>query len=607
VASSSTLLLDFFAETAAPCYAPAMRWRVLTLVFCLGCMHAWTQSVPPADGEPKIVDLPATTRLKLLTPREAIHAEDEPDPEASTLTPLQRVLRARNTIRNNGMNVELEVVIDEGGRVLSAHATSGPIRFYAQAEEIERHRAYEPIRIDGNVVRVRAKDYVSLYPPEAWLPTPVPFPAVKDVRTVTLSLERTSCFGSCPSYTVSVSGTGEITFTSGDTNVAVPGTHHATIAPEAVRALLDQFRKADFFSARDEYECGWTDLSTQKLTISIGNRQKKVVDYGGAIVGLPDRVAALEEAIDKAVGVERWTVGNAATLPALLAEHWNFASASQENINLYDSAIRHVNHALVGQFVAAHAPVGTDDPTLLSPICVASGMNWQDLVKEQLGTSPRQYKPSPAVLRECLSAAALSGNLALLDRWLDLGARPLPSPEPEESTTYAKFPPPLLNAIRSGNLDVLSRLLDAKPDLPPAANYGQSLLVAVMQRGDTVQGDQMLRALTMLLQAGANPNGAGENDEIPLFEAIYSPSAIPVLVQAGADPNVRSKDGQTPLMRNAFVSEAVRQLLAAGADPTLKDNQGKTALDHVQNFQCPECVKLLQAAVAAKLQTPAAP
>src|ERR1700747_3105350 len=78
----------------------------------------------------------------------------------------------------------------------------------------------------------------------------VPFPDVKDLATVKITLIRTRCFGTCPIYQVEVDGSGAVVFHGGDF-VLVPGRHTAHVSEASVRALLEAFQRADYFSAKD--------------------------------------------------------------------------------------------------------------------------------------------------------------------------------------------------------------------------------------------------------------------------------------------------------------------------------------------------------------------
>ena len=134
------------------------------------------------------------------------------------------------------------------------------------------------------------------------------FPEVNDLNTVQISLRRTICPGNCPSYTVEILGNGAVSFEGRD-DVAMPGYQHGNISPEKIRALLDEFRKADFYSLRDNYEVDAPDKPYYTVTLTIDGETKKVVDHDGARAGMPPSVTSLENAIDHASGAERWVAG----------------------------------------------------------------------------------------------------------------------------------------------------------------------------------------------------------------------------------------------------------------------------------------------------------
>lgn len=531
--------------------------RLLSLLLFLGCaLRAIAQTSAP-------IDLPRPYDLHLLGPREAIHASEQPfatdeknpTPTANT-APTPGLLR-RDTkspaqiysenlsrgeagrIYDNFQAVHLDVIVNLDGHVESAHAVSGPKQFFAQAEAIEARRVFQPIRVNGQIVRAHFDDYVSIYPMEHYTAVPTPFPAQYDLASVTIGLQRTRCFGSCPAYTVTLSGNGDVTFLSDDRSLAVPGRHTAHIPTQAVQALLTQFKQANFLSAEDVYRCSWTDLPTYTLTLSIADLHKQVVDYGGQLVGLPSSIAALEDAIDATAGTDRWIRGNALTGPSLLAEHWNFASTDAANLALFSSAVQHHNADLLHLFLAAHAPITTTDPRLRSPACIASEDGDLALVQQMLSTVPLNTQLDPAPLSECLTAAAHSGNLAILNLWISRGARPLPTSEPQpvyQTPGFLKLRSPLLNAVESGNPDVLARLLTFHPDLSPSANNGID----------------------------------------PLLDAMQHPSR--------KDP--------------AILTRMITLLLASGDDPTYKTAHGTTALDAAQAIPCTACFNLLRQAIA---------
>ena len=69
---------------------------------------------------------------------------------------------------------------------------------------------------------------------------------------VVITLERTPCFGTCPAYTVTVNGRGQVIYEGRDF-VRVKGTHRTTIDPKAVETLVGEFQGAKFFELENEY------------------------------------------------------------------------------------------------------------------------------------------------------------------------------------------------------------------------------------------------------------------------------------------------------------------------------------------------------------------
>ena len=90
--------------------------------------------------------------------------------------------------------------------------------------------------------------------------------------------------------------------------------------------------------------------------------------------------------------------------------------------------------------------------------------------------------------------------------------------------------------------------------------------------------------ITVLAEAGANPNSASRTGHAPLHVAAIfagNPAIMTTLVKAGADPNLRSQDGYAPLYLAAQHSdnpEIIKALIKAGADPNSRTAEGHTPL-----------------------------
>lgn len=133
----------------------------------------------------------------------------------------------------------------------------------------------------------------------------VPFPQIRDWSSLRIRLERTTCYGWCPAYSVEIDGNGSVSW-FGWHFVEAKGSRTSRVPQEKVRALYDAFVKADFFWTLDEYVAPITDLPTSTVTISFDGKQKMVVDYAGGHVGMPKVIDDLEDAIDALAGTKEW-------------------------------------------------------------------------------------------------------------------------------------------------------------------------------------------------------------------------------------------------------------------------------------------------------------
>ena len=130
-------------------------------------------------------------------------------------------------------------------------------------------------------------------------------------RDVSITLERTPCYGTCPVYRLSITGNGAVSF-EGRQHVQRPGVATGHISEEQVQALVSAFEEADFFALADRYEYGEptcsryvTDHPSAVTTYTIGGRSKTVRhDYGCR--GAPQQLTKLEAQIDSVAGASRW-------------------------------------------------------------------------------------------------------------------------------------------------------------------------------------------------------------------------------------------------------------------------------------------------------------
>jgi hypothetical protein len=129
-----------------------------------------------------------------------------------------------------------------------------------------------------------------------------------------ISLERTPCFGFCPSYSVSIAADGAVTY-NGQRFVRVTGEQHGQADPAALAALRQHILAADFFNLQDQYRARVTDLPSARVTVERDGASKSVLDYGGEMVGMPHAVREIQQEIDRVAGTAQWVERRAGDPP----------------------------------------------------------------------------------------------------------------------------------------------------------------------------------------------------------------------------------------------------------------------------------------------------
>ena len=133
-----------------------------------------------------------------------------------------------------------------------------------------------------------------------------------------ITLARTSCFGACPVYAVSIDAKGTVKY-EGKKFVRVPGRQSDQIPVSRVAELVATIDRIRFFELNDEYRVirnadGTTtmvsDLPTTFITVTRDGQTKSIEDY----VGAPEPLHQLEKEIDEAARTKRWIFLDQATL-----------------------------------------------------------------------------------------------------------------------------------------------------------------------------------------------------------------------------------------------------------------------------------------------------
>jgi hypothetical protein len=280
-----------------------------------------------------------------------------------------------------------------------------------------------------------------------------------------IHLQRTSCLGTCPVYTVMIDGRGTVTYV-GERSVRVIGRRTAQIAPSVVASLLARAERIRFFGMRDAYRViqypngsfgSVSDLPTKIVTVTVNGRTKRVEDY----VAAPDALGEFEREIDEAAGTKRWIFLDENALEELVRSGWS--ASGEEGATFLEQAIERDDIAIARRLIEL-------------------GSN--------LGGPARNRLPS------LISARSSS----MVDLLVKAGA----DPNERSIGRVPDWPPLMKTAYRDAG--VAAALLKAGARLEELDN-GRSALWYAACAGNW-------RVVTVLLRAGANPRGAADMSAI---------------------------------------------------------------------------------------------
>ena len=245
-----------------------------------------------------------------------------------------------------------------------------------------------------------------------------------DVPADTLiHLQRTSCLGPCPVYTVTIDARGAVTY-EGERAVRVVGRQTARIAPSLVARLLAGAERIHFFDLRDvyrviEYPDGSTsspsDFPTTIVTITVNGRTKRVEDY----VGAPDVLGPFEREIDAAARTRRWIFLDEETLGELAGSGWS--ASSDEGATLLQEAIRRDDVVIARALIEMGGDLDGPLTNRLPPLLQAHSGSMVDLLVKA-GADPNE-RPVGRVAARTPLMSAYYGDAGVTEALLKAGAR----------------------------------------------------------------------------------------------------------------------------------------------------------------------------------------
>ena len=522
---------------------------------------------------------------------------------AHRLTPHEAIRTRRRGGRFPWPQIQLEAVADENGDVTYVHVTStyddglypGWEEFFPKAIDVAKSWKFRSFERNGKPVAARFLEYVNIVPPEQLPTTHVPFPEIQDWNKLQITLERTSCFGTCPAYKVEIHGDGSMVYT-GTRFVPITGEHRDHISREAVEQIVEAFRRADYFSLRDKYIQSVTDNATYRTSISIGGQTKSVTNYVGEEVGMPQTVTDLENAIDHVADTAKWIRGDAATLPALKSENWNFNSpqAATTLVRIARLGSADAVRELIAAGVAVNGKDEVGSGPLAAAVCGEFGYSNDNFGVIPVLIEAGAGRDNPAEMNKALICAARAGDLDATRLLLKAGA----SPEATDNSGNA----PLIEAASSGVPQVVEEVLKQHPNINARNQMGKTAIFAaavyyVSWEDHDIDHPAVIR---LLAKSGADLN-AQDQDGNTALHVTHDLDSAKALIQLGARINILNNEGDTPLI-NTCSAEVAKLLIHAGADPATRNIHGLTALDFALVHNWKGKVEALQAAQPRKQQ-----
>jgi ankyrin repeat protein len=463
------------------------------------------------------------------------------------------------------------------------------LKYWSQLESEVRLWKFAPFEVNGKAVTAEVEEYIDLVPPERLPKNHVAAPVLRPDSKVAITLQRTGCFGSCPSYSVTVSTDG-IAFEGGGFVVAA-GKHTDSVNADEVRNLAKRFVAADFYSMDSSYHASVTDNPTYILTIVIDGHTKRVVDYVGSWEGMPVVISELEDEVDTFGRTQRWVEGKDGLVPALRAEKLNFETFEAQ-VMLKEAASRGET-ATVRELLDAGVPLEPKpapkpkEPYMGIPfegvgwLCAASrNPETLQVLIDALASKKDQSDKDLA-----LAGAARSGSLQAVRALIAYGADPnvdLSRLTVTESAGNMVMGGPgagnvLIYAAESGNPEMVREILRYRPQLEAQDHQGRTAVFAAGEYRYEVEESKRAECVRLLAQAGANVNARDNKGNTPLHETFLTDVEVELL-KLGADVNARNADGETPIFTTVD-DDAISLFIEHGADLTIRNNKGETAME----------------------------
>jgi ankyrin repeat protein len=518
----------------------------------------------------------------------------------------------RRSIPSEGVHpgfhqLHLFLIVSTIGNVVDADASgeAALMALWPQLKSEVLEWRFVPFEQNGKATTARVEEYLDLVSPERLPKRHIAPPILRANSKVSILLERSGCFGSCPSYTVTLTTQG-IVFV-GEGSVVAIGQHSDAIDADQVRKLAQNFIAADFYSMDASYFASVTDNPIYTLSIDIDGRKKSVTDYVGTWEGMPAVIGELEDEVDELAQTKRWIEGSDGMVDTLKAEGFEFKSFEAQAM-LKQAAMRGQTQT-VRDLLAAGVSLQPIPQPKTSRRYVSFYMGWLTTASSHPDTL--QVLMDAAASRNdqsdkdhALAGAARSGKVEAVRALIAYGANANADLSPQsvaESSEALTMEGPgagsiLIYAAESGNPEMVREILRYHPKMNARDSEGRTALFAASEYRDGDEDGARVQCVRLLVQAGANVNARDDYGNTPLHETFLS-DVEEELLKLGADVNARNKDGETPIFTTVD-DEAIPLFIQHGADLALRNKKGQTVLEAAEG-KGPARLKALKDAIEA--------
>jgi hypothetical protein len=310
-------------------------------------------------------------------------------------------------------------------------------------------------------------------------------PAIAQPNQNLITLERTTCFGSCPAYLLQIDSSGAVSFRQGPpANRLAEQT--STITADQFQDLVVEFVNIHFSDLGDSYKETHTDGPQTFIGLTVDGKTKTVAHFDAAPPGLEE----LERTIERMANIHRWLHGD------------------------------------------------TRRFTLQSPVAGPQRGGGEDLKNEMLVRQDVHDGIKPG-MNQTMHAASM-GNAAEVRRVLQRGD----DVNAADETGWTA----LMVAAVTVQPQAVSTILDLGGRVDQRDHHGDTALIgaAAVRFGNLRMATEVVG---ILLSHGASVDSTNDLGESALMWAARAgnPESIRVLVMAGADPARVDRSGHDAL------------------------------------------------------------